>query len=304
MIRTVMTDKSNSAALWLDVVSPSPEELLSLVDKYQLHPATVKNCLDPLHLPKYEKLGDTAFIVLRAYDESASPRRDGIQSMTKKIAIFISDRFLITIHRREHDYLQTTIQKYEGIAETMQLPHILLEILTGAVETFYRPLTDTEHQLDIFERSLLRQHEPVDKWRGIFKTKNRLMVIKRMLWHAQSTVQKLVPSSEARRPLYQDLRERIENLYSFADELLDDMGNLLNIQISLASHRTNEVVRILTLFSVVFMPLTFIVGVYGMNFHFMPELSSPYGYAYVWGLMILTTLVLYLWFRNRGWLRN
>jgi len=93
-------------------------------------------------------------------------------------------------------------------------------------------------------------------------------------------------------------------MHFYADELLEDVNNLLSMQLALASHRTNEVVRVLTVFSVFFLPLTFIVGVYGMNFHFMPELRSPWGYPAVLVGMGLVTLAIYLWFRSRGWLRG
>jgi magnesium transporter len=92
-------------------------------------------------------------------------------------------------------------------------------------------------------------------------------------------------------------------MHFYADELVDDVNNLLSVQLALASHRTNEVVRVLTVFSVFFLPLTFIVGVYGMNFQFMPELRERWGYPSVLAGMAVVTLAIYVWFRRRGWLR-
>jgi magnesium transporter len=102
--------------------------------------------------------------------------------------------------------------------------------------------------------------------------------------------------------LFRDVQENAESYHFYADELLDDANTLLNVQLSLASHRTSEVMRILTVFSVFFLPLTFIVGVYGMNFDYMPELRERWGYPAVLGLMVVVTLVIYRWFRRRGWL--
>jgi magnesium transporter len=128
--------------------------------------------------------------------------------------------------------------------------------------------------------------------------------MRRMLSHTLDAVQRLVPASEPTAPLYQDLRENAESMHYYADELVDDVNNLLSIQLALASHRTNEVVRILTVFSVFFLPLTFIVGVYGMNFEYMPELRERWGYPAVLAGMGVVTLAIFLWFRSRGWLRG
>jgi magnesium transporter len=93
-------------------------------------------------------------------------------------------------------------------------------------------------------------------------------------------------------------------MHFYADELLEDVNNLLSIQLALASHRTNEVVRVLTVFSVFFLPLTFIVGIYGMNFRYMPELQERWGYPAAMAGMGFVTLMIYLWFRRRGWLKG
>jgi magnesium transporter len=105
-------------------------------------------------------------------------------------------------------------------------------------------------------------------------------------------------------PLYRDVQENAESSHFYADELLDDVNTLLNIQLALASHRTGEVMRVLTVFSVFFLPLTFIVGVYGMNFEYMPELRTRWGYPAVLAAMGIVTLTIFFWFRRRGWLRG
>jgi magnesium transporter len=117
-------------------------------------------------------------------------------------------------------------------------------------------------------------------------------------------VQHIVPGAGKAATLFRDVQENAESYHFYADELLDDANTLLNVQLALASHRTGEVMRVLTVFSVFFLPLTFIVGVYGMNFRFMPELNSPWGYPAVLGAMLLVTLLIYRWFRSRGWLRE
>jgi len=123
-----------------------------------------------------------------------------------------------------------------------------------------------------------------------------------MLWHTLNAVQKFVPRSDRNLPLCQDLRERIESLLFFTDNLLEDLRNLLAVQLSLAANDTNDVMRTLATASVFFMPLTFIVGVYGMNFQSIPELRWRYGYLFVLTTCALITIGLYRWFRNKHWM--
>ncbi len=103
-------------------------------------------------------------------------------------------------------------------------------------------------------------------------------------------------------PLYQDLRESADAYLFWVDQLLDQVNQLLQAHLAMSSNRTNEVMRVLTVFSAFFLPLTFIVGIYGMNFHFMPELDSRLGYPITLGGMFLLAVGIFIWFRRRGWL--
>jgi magnesium transporter len=184
------------------------------------------------------------------------------------------------------------------------MPRLLIELINGAITTYEKPLAEAEIAVDSFEATVFGDQEVTGLLRRIYLEKRRVTQIRRMLSHTRDAVQKLVPASEPTAPLYQDLRENAQSVHAYADELLEDVNNLMSIQLAAASHRTNEVVRVLTVFSVFFLPLTFIVGIYGMNFSFMPELRQRWGYPAVMGLMAVVTLVIYLWFRRRGWLRG
>jgi magnesium transporter len=100
------------------------------------------------------------------------------------------------------------------------------------------------------------------------------------------------------------VRDTAESYLFYADQLLDETQGLLGTYLAVASHRTNEVMRVLTVFSAFFLPLTFIVGIYGMNFEHMPELGQRWGYPMVLVGMGMVSLVIMLWFRRRGWLRR
>jgi magnesium transporter len=314
-IRTVV-EKSEPRFVWLDVVDPTREELTELVADYGLHPLSVSDCLDPTHLPKYEVFENHSFVILRAVDADAPRTADTVQALTRKIAVFAGPAFVITIHRKDQPWL-TTLQerglagvplKHATRSEGIQI-HLLTQLFNAALDTYQRPLEEVELTLDRFDAHVF---EGTVQTGGAFRTdlreihrlKRKVTLCKRLLWRTVDVTQRMVPAAGKTAALLRDVQENAESYHFYADELLDDANTLLNVQLALASHRTSEVMRVLTVFSVFFLPLTFIVGVYGMNFEYMPELRERWGYPAVLVGMVLVTLAIYRWFRMRGWLRR
>ncbi len=314
-IRAVV-EKSEPRFTWLDAVDPTPEELSELVADYGLHTLSVNDCLDPEHLPKYEVFEGHSFVILRAVDADAPPTADTVQALTRKIAVFAGPEFVITIHRKDQPWL-TALQdrglggvplKHSTRSDGIQA-HLLTQLFNAALDTYQRPLEEIEHTLDrfdakVFEGAVQEGGAFRDDLREIHRLKRRLTLCKRLLWRTVDVTQRMVPAAGKASALLRDVQENAESYHFYADELLDDANTLLNVQLALASHRTSEVMRVLTVFSVFFLPLTFIVGVYGMNFEYMPELRERWGYPGVLAGMAVVTIVIYRWFRLRGWLRR
>jgi magnesium transporter len=314
-IRTVV-EKAEPRFVWLDAVDPAPEELTELAADYGLHPLAVNDCLDPEHLPKYEAFENHTFVILRAVDESAARTADTVQALTRKIAVFYGPAFLITIHRKDQAWLTALHQrclvglpsKHAGRSEGIQA-HLLAQLFNAALDTYQGPLELIETRLDQFEVKVFEgRDDPGATFRGdlreIHLVRRQVTLCKRLLWRTVDVTQRMVPAAGRAATLFRDVQENAESYHFYADELLDDVNTLLSVQLALASHRTSEVMRVLTVFSVFFLPLTFIVGVYGMNFDFMPELRDPWGYPGVLGFMVVVTVLIYRWFRRSGWLKR
>jgi magnesium transporter len=314
-IRTVV-DQSEPRFTWLDVVDPTREELSELVADYGLHPLSVSDCLDPEHLPKYEVFENHAFVILRAVDADAPPTADTVQKLTRKIAVFAGPAFVVTIHRKDQPWL-TALQerglanvplKHATRSDGIQV-HLLAQLFNAALDTYQRPLEEVEHILDrldtkAFEGRVQSGEAFRADLRDIHGIKRRVTLCKRLLWRTVDVTQRMVPSSGKTSALLRDVQENAESYHFYADELLDDANTLLSVLLALASHRTSEVMRVLTVFSVFFLPLTFIVGIYGMNFEYMPELRQHWGYPAVLLVMAVVTFAIYRWFRRNGWLRR
>jgi magnesium transporter len=312
-VRTVL-ERSEPPFIWLDVVSPTAEELDQLARTHGLHHLAVSDCLDPEHLPKFEQFDGYTFVIVRAFDEQSERTCATVQELTRKVAIFSAPSFLITIHRTEQRWLAAL----EARLETEHAPkvgkeglptYLLTQVLDGAVDSYLKPMEGIEARIDAFEELVFGGRDSdarafAEDLREIHVLKRQVTLIKRLLWRTLDVVQRMTPSTGRAGSLFRDVQENVESSHFYADELLDDVNTLLNVQLALAAHRTGEVMRILTVFSVFFLPLTFLVGVYGMNFDFMPELRSPWGYPLVLAAMGGITLTIYMWFRRRGWLRE
>ncbi len=288
---------------WIDVVAPEPEELAAVGKEYGFHQMSVEDCLDQWHLPKYERIGDTTFVILRVFDPACSPKASSVQETTRKIAVFYRPGLVITVHRADLAVVQATRARFGGAGgEPCTETLVLGALFNGALDSFDAPLDRAEDIAAEFEDALLDDTRHSPDLTAIHSLKRRVNVIKRLLWQTNSVAQRLVPPQERVGAVFQDVKENAERDYFYADQLLEEINNLLGIHVALSSHRTNEVMRVLTVFSAFFLPLTFIVGVYGMNFHYMPELERRWGYPAVVGLMLVVCGAIAWWFQRRGWL--
>jgi len=309
MLRAIFQSASPQF-VWLDLVEPTRADLEQVARDYGLPGTAVSDCLDPEHLPKFERFGDSSFAILRAYDERADPLADSVQALTRKVAIFWSPAFLITIHRKDQAYLSEVMERWNrrpsgnGGSDGLQLvTELLADLALSVVLSFEVPLADVEARTDAFEGTLLQREDVSTLLHQMYLLKRRVSLLKRLLLHTISVANRFSTGQDRNAPLLQDLRENAESMHFYADELLEDVNNLLQMQLSLAAHRTNEVIQVLTVFSAFFLPLTFIVGVYGMNFQHMPELPQRWGYPMVWAVMIAVSAAIWMWFHRRGWLK-
>lgn len=303
MIKKVITN--TRGLIWLDIVNPTKDELDEVAKEYGLHSTSLEDCLDQRHQPKFEKLGNVNFMIIRSYDINCDHKTDSVLRLTHKIAIFIADGFIITVHRCDTDFIDQLIEKWENKVRIKNADQILilLDIFKSVIFSFSPALDELELSIESFEKKIFSDNGTPEIIREIHWFRSRVSAIRRVFRQSYDVLLKLDEYAENIAPLYQDIRERLERYISITEALREASNDILNTHISLASHKTNEVIRVLTIFSVFFLPLTFIVGVYGMNFEFMPELKWYYGYPMTWLIMIIVTIGIYSWFKRQGWLK-
>lgn len=298
---------------WVDIIDPSTADLEKIGKQFLLDPTTIHDCLEPEHLPKLETMNDTHFVILRAYDFEADKKSDSVQTITNKVAIFVSPQFLITIHRQEQPYIRELFEKTqneikEKISSTYSLAN---EIIYRVTKTYEVGLMSVYKAFDAFEQDVFNKNKKI-KLVQSYLLKRRINIMRRVLSLMKEPIVGLMAVAPPKCRLdYKNTKEFIDKMAYQADVIHDNLVSLLSLQISLASqltneasHKTNEVMRTLTIVSIFFMPLNFIAGVYGMNFEKMPFLNSHIGFWVVILMMIASAMLIYSWFQKKGWLHS
>ncbi len=304
---------------WIDLVDPLRADLSLIAAEFHLHETSVQDCLEPQHLPKVENLedGNYTFLVLRGYDPQCHHDADTVRELTNKLAVFIGENFLITVHRTPQPILSTLREKWAPQMPTAPQSgapsrdgfsfRLVMDLVHTVIRTYEKPIHFSGETLDKYEDQIFNGQGTISFFRELFLLKRQAGVYSRMLhlyriWPEILEKRFAGVKASQRAPYLQDMKETIERLLFVSDRILEAANLLLNYNLSLASHRTNEVVRVLTIFSVFFMPLTFIVGVYGMNFEWFPELKWKWGYPLVVLLMIGVSFAIFGYFKRRKWL--
>jgi len=303
-VRRVVFSTSDPEFRWIDVIAPDRPTLHSLAIELGIPNSATEDCLDQRCLPKSERHGAVTFMILRAHVDPVPESAASSYELTQPLMIYMGPGFLVTLHRWDHSALARLRREYEENGPTLEQPAlaVLEAVIQETMLTYQAPLDRLAADLERVEDSLLGPRLTERALEAVFIRKRRASALAWMLLRIREVLLRVHAPSDRGAPVVQALREDVEALHFRARELVEYTDNLMNLQIGIASHRTNEVMRILTLMSVVFMPLTFIVGLYGMNFD-APEFHWRYGYTMVWVVLITMFVVVLRWFHGRGWLR-
>ncbi|MFM2226438.1 MAG: hypothetical protein RJA07_2640 [Bacteroidota bacterium] len=292
---------SNSNFKWIDIITPTEDELKKVSDEFNLHHYTLRDCLEPDHLPKYEDMGDVHFIITRVLLENDTSKPHTIQSISSKVAIFYNDHFIITIHRLPQNFIDVIKQKYTDNEKCKTTRELVTKIIWYVLHSYDKPAIQLSNEVDVYEAKVFLKSLTPSMLEDLYFIRHKAAICNKLLM-LTGEVTNTIRTNNTDTVALQDAKDLHIKLTTLYNQAHEDVTNLLNIYLSLSSQKTNEVMKVLTIFSVFFMPLTFIVGIYGMNFKFMPELDSKLGYPLVLITMLVLTGIIYLWFKRKKWL--
>ncbi|MCX6269336.1 MAG: hypothetical protein NTW16_18620 [Bacteroidetes bacterium] len=288
---------SNDHITWIDITDPTSAELKEFSKQHHLDYYSLADCLEPAHLPKKEILRDFTFIILRVYDEKAK-NPSSIQAMSHKIAIYYNDKVILTIHRVHADIVEDIRTKYLDSGIISEPAEIVTKIMYYTIRSYEVNAISLSEKIDRMERLVFVGKQTRITLEHLYYLKNTCRLNRRIISMSKEVIMQHV-TSERDSGALQDVKDLMQKLSLSLDETHDDAANLSTIYLSIVSLKTNDVMKLLTIFSVFFMPLTFIAGIYGMNFDFMPELRWKLGYPMILLVMLLICVVIFWWFKRR-----
>lgn len=293
---------------WLDLTDASEESLKSLCKDYGLTEEIAADCLDPSQLPKVQRLMNANFVMLRGYDQSAKASAATAQAMTRKVAILWGEGFLVTIHRAELPWLNQVWSQWEKKAKRDSLIPVVHDLIEECLFTYEGPIDGAAEAVARLEEKIFSEKGTrVTSGQTLgtaYLVKKRAFTMKRLLRLTRDLLPFVSKLGEPGSPTVQDLKEEADRLFFYSDDLVESANDLVQLSISMSSNRMNELVRLLTIFSLFLLPLNLVTGIYGMNFEVMPELRHPLGYWAVLAVMAVFIGGMYAFLRQRGWIRT
>jgi len=298
--------KDTSAIIWVDMEAPTEADERVLLDVFKFHPLTVEDCRENRHYPKVEEFEGYIYFIIHGVTADISPERFN----TIELDGFLGSNYVITYHHAMFRSINNVKQllRTTPVACQRGTAFLLHQILDQVVDYYSPVLDDFDDRIDKLEDDIFTLKRPNNMILSeIMDLKRSVLRLRRIsgkqmdILHRMSRGEfALIP--EEMRPFYRDVYDHLVRVVDLAENYRDLISGSLEAYLSVVSNRLNEIMKVLTIFSAIMLPLTFIAGVYGMNFDNMPELHSRYGYYGVWIIMVAVAVAMLLFFKRRGWI--
>lgn len=294
--------RGETEGIWLDVQDATPEELALIRKSFCLNRFALEDTLEHGHWSRAEQYPEHGFITVRSFMQPDAPNMDSPQEDTERLSLFIYPEALLSISDAGTLALGA-VWEMVGRDTVNTVPEVVYELLDHTADTFFVVADTIERHVESLEERVFKnqRENPVEQ---VFDLKHLLGYARRLASDARDASMMLgrhAEASPADLVRYRDAQDSFARANSRLEGLRDFLTSLLDLHLSLQSQRMNEVMRTLTAVSVIFLPLTFLAGVWGMNFEHMPELKNPLGYVFAWGTFLLVGGVLAYSFKRRGW---
>lgn len=290
---------------WTYCLEPTDKELYDLAELWEIPQLYIQDVLQAEHLPKVEPIAGQRgryFILMRALMPGLEKKDfNAIQQFSRKLAVFYAPDQLVTIQRNAFPWMEPFLDSHEQDGEPISAFQFTSKLIKATFRSYEPFIQQLAADLDFFENKVFENEKFPPFAKNLYALRRKASLLRR-LFHLSEPLTDWLKEKGEQDPVAQDALDMAKRVNNMAEDVYERVVGLINLNLTINSQRSNEVMRFLTIYSAFFMPLTFLVGVYGMNFQVMPELSWQYGYVLCWILMVGIFVGHWLWFRKKRWL--
>ncbi|HEX5708517.1 MAG TPA: magnesium/cobalt transporter CorA [Pyrinomonadaceae bacterium] len=290
--------------VWADVTDPTGKDFEELAEEFNFHPLAIEDCRNAHQRPKIEEYNGYYFIVV--YEAALVGPSDDLE--LRELNIFLGPNYLVTVHSRPIRAIETARRLWgEWTDRADHGAGLLAYLLIDAIVDDYMPLLDVlSDRMDDLEDDIFGNFRP-ESIQDIFRIKKQLLYLRRSITPLRDVFNTMLRREQPvfrRQTLvyFQDVFDHIIRVADTIDTLRDMLGSTMDAYLSVSGNRMNQVMKRLTSISTILMSVTLIAGIYGMNFHLMPELGWRYGYVFALLSMVVVGLAIYFYLRKIRWL--
>lgn len=297
--------KNNEGVHWVDISNLNDRDgIKKLCEAGNIHRLVIEDILNTNQMVKMDNYDDCLFIVLKMLDFN----RGESSIITEHISIVLHNNCVYSFQENDGDLFARVREKIETGRDNIRnldAGYLCYELIDAIVDNYFNTIEDLEEVIDLTEEELITKPDKKTLSK-IYFVKSKLMYLRKSVYPLREVIGRLFNSSTKlvdsdTKIYFHDVYDHLIQIVDSIETYQDILSNMLDTYLSSVSNRTNDTMKILTIFSTIFIPLTFLAGIYGMNFKSIPELSLSYGYALFWVVSIIIAGVMLLFFHHKRW---
>lgn len=295
---------------WHDVEAPTKSELQKLAIEYNLPVKVLSECLKPEYLPHIETHGAAQFIIIRTPEPNLPIEADTVQELTTKVAFFITQHGLLSFHRQPLEILNRVRLQFTEVVESEKNTALVMSMfLSEVAQALMSELTHLDLKTENFEQNIFLMKRSRTILKEGYYIKRKASSYRRVIKTTLEVGQKMTTKLGCPAQQMQESIDLLSQCLFFVEDIYENVQALVSLHMAIqsqkineASYKTNETVRILTIFTLFFLPLNFITGIFGMNFETIPWLKESNGFLYSFILMVVLVVAFLVYLYYKGWL--
>jgi magnesium transporter len=305
-VESILPLRDKPTVTWINVDGLHDTQLIETIGShYGFHPLVLEDIVHVGQRPKLEEYDDYLYIVFYQVEWEG----DEAMVTEEQVSLILGKSYVFSFQERPGDdfeMVRERLRSAKGKARQRGADYLAYQLVDSTVDNYFAILDRLGLITEQVELELLERPSQATMHR-LQQIKRELLVVRRAIWPLRDVLAGLLRTeseliTDSSRVYFRDVHDHAIRVVDAVEALRDVVGGMVEIYLAQVSLKTNEVMKVLTMMASIFIPLTFIVGVYGMNFDYMPELHEPWGYPVVWLIMLGVAGGILYWFRTRRWL--